>query len=35
MNDLGIVIITSGITIFLVTCGIAILISSIKDKGDE
>jgi hypothetical protein len=35
MNDLGIIIIASGISFFLVVGGIAILVMAIKTKGDE
>lgn len=35
MNDLGLVIITSGTAVFLLACGISIIIMSIKSKGDK
>lgn len=34
-NDLGIIIMASGLAFFLVACGIAIVVASIKQKGDK
>jgi len=35
MNDLGVMIIASGLAFFLVACGIAIVVGSIKQKGGK
>ena len=35
MNEIGVLIIAIGFALFMIACGIAIIIQTIKTKGDE